>query len=306
MKPALKYIILVPLAVLAGSGARAQQEGLYTQYSFNLFDIISAYCGDGNHPSLNLRYRAQWLGLEGAPYSAQASFHTPTGHEAFAWGLRMQTEEIGARHSAEASVTGAYRLALGPKSRLAFALRAGAGNDGISVNTLQPRDAGDPVVISGAANRWAPVLGASLFFRKATWYAGLEASRLIPAEYGSESSSQRRFFSHYYLAAGKVFALNGTWTLRLNALARSLSNLQIQSEMQAAMLYRGILWLGSGYRQEQGMLFFTEWQVSPYFRIGYSFDSGIGGEIPYPPGHELFIGMQLRKKNQKTPSLRLF
>lgn len=306
MRPASKSILLVFALQLAGSLVRAQQEGLYTQYSFNLFDVISAYCGDGNHPSVNLRYRAQWLGLEGAPYSAHASFHTPTARDEFAWGIRMQTEEIGARHSAEATVTGAYRISLGQKSRLAFALRAGAANEGIAVSTLQPRDAGDPVVVSGVANRWAPVLGASLFYRRETGYVGLEASRLIPAEYGIESNSERRFFSHYTLAAAKVFSLNDSWVLRLNALARSLSNLRIQSEAQAAMLYRGIIWLGVGYRHEQGMFFFTEWQASPYFRIGYSFDSGMAGRIPYPPGHELFVGIQLRKKNQKTPSLRFF
>jgi hypothetical protein len=189
---------------------------------------------------------------------------------------------------------------------LAFALRAGAGNEGIAVSRLQPRDAGDPVVISGVSNRWAPLLGASLFYRKATWYAGVEASRLIPAEYGLETTSQRRFFSHFYLAAGKVFAFNDSWMLRLNALSRSLANLRIQNEVQTAILYRGVIWIGTGYRQEQGMLFFTEWLASPYFRMGYSFDSGIGGRIPYPPGHEVFVGILLKKKNQKSPTLRLF
>jgi type IX secretion system PorP/SprF family membrane protein len=306
MKAFTKHVVVIAACILSGSISHAQQEGMYSQYSFNLFDLISAYCGDGQHPSLNLRYRAQWLGLPGAPRSASASFHTPTAKETIAWGFRLQTEEIGARNSAEASITGAYRLSTGPNSRLAFALRAGAGNEGISLSSLHPKDEADPLVIVGVSNRWAPLLGASLFFRKATWYTGLEASRIIPSEYGIEADAKRRFFSHYYLAAAKVFSINEFWMLRLNALARSLSAMRMQVEVQAAVLYRGRFWLGSGYRQEKGMLIFTEWQASPYFRIGYSFDTGIGGRRIYPPGHEVFIGIQFRKNNQKTPSLRLF
>ncbi len=59
-----KQILLFFLLALPFCGA-AQQDWLNTQYMFNLFDINSAYAGNHRTPSIALRHRSQWLGMEG-------------------------------------------------------------------------------------------------------------------------------------------------------------------------------------------------------------------------------------------------
>jgi hypothetical protein len=55
----------------------AQQEWVFTQYSFNLYDVNAAAVGDGQQNSIALRARKQWTGIKGAPESIHASFQKP-------------------------------------------------------------------------------------------------------------------------------------------------------------------------------------------------------------------------------------
>ena len=61
----LKLILLFLL--LGGSRLVAQQLPQYTQYMYNTSTINPAYVNEDNRMDATLSYRAQWIGIDGAP-----------------------------------------------------------------------------------------------------------------------------------------------------------------------------------------------------------------------------------------------
>ena len=55
----------------------AQQEPQYTQYMYNPSQINPAYSGSMGYASVFGLYRTQWVGLDGAPKTANLGFHKP-------------------------------------------------------------------------------------------------------------------------------------------------------------------------------------------------------------------------------------
>lgn len=59
--------LVLAFIVMISCGAMAQQEPQYTQYMYNPSQINPAYSGSLGYATTFGLYRAQWIGLEGAP-----------------------------------------------------------------------------------------------------------------------------------------------------------------------------------------------------------------------------------------------
>jgi type IX secretion system PorP/SprF family membrane protein len=68
---------LFSLVVLISMSVWGQQEPQYTQYMFNPTVINPAYAGSLGYGSLFSMYRAQWIGLDGAPTTINLAYHQP-------------------------------------------------------------------------------------------------------------------------------------------------------------------------------------------------------------------------------------
>jgi len=72
-----KFVFLIVLMAMMGSGLRAQQLPLYSQYYFNPILYNPASAGSSERFEMSLIYRNQWTGLEGAPKTAMFTFGGP-------------------------------------------------------------------------------------------------------------------------------------------------------------------------------------------------------------------------------------
>ena len=75
--------------------ALAQQEPLYTQYQFNMLSINPAYAGSRDALTATALYRAQWVGIEGAPRTATVTLHSPVINQHFGAGFSLVHDAIG-------------------------------------------------------------------------------------------------------------------------------------------------------------------------------------------------------------------
>lgn len=285
-------------------GIKAQQEWLFTQHTFNLYDINAAFAGDGSHGSASFRYRNQWVGIDGAPKSVMASMHNSFRNDKLAFGIKLFREEIGAHRDAEISGSLNYKIKLSSKGKLSFAIRAGLGNQYFDVAKLRAIDFDDPRILAGSHSRWSPLLASAILYRSKKFYTGLEASRLLSYRY-INSDTESKYFQHFHFVSGYVAAVNPDWQIRTSVLIRSTSNLDLQPEIQVAALYSGKCWIGAGYRKDFGIIAYTEILLSPYFRIGYSYDIPTGALKP-AGSHEVFAGIQFKRKGGSAPSIRYF
>ena len=105
-----KILILTFITTLLSiSHTHAQQDPQYTQYMYNMIVVNPAYAGLKDGLSLNLLYRDQWSGLDGAPTTFTFSGHTPVG-EKTALGLSVIKDELGPVNETNAYADFSYRL----------------------------------------------------------------------------------------------------------------------------------------------------------------------------------------------------
>lgn len=306
MKQGSIHILLAVFLFAGGGMVHAQQEALFTQYMFNLFDVNSAVVADGRQNSAVLRIRRQWMGLEGAPSGMLASYRHPGQSGKLSWGFRLEGEEIGARRTYGASGILGKGVRLNDKQSLAFALRLGVLNDSFLSEELLARDSGDELIAQSALNEWALNTGAGIYWRSRRAWLGADLSRILGGKEGSDQDWIGRQVAHVYFTGGGVVELHENWMLRPSALLRMTAGTNPQWELQAALLYSGKLWIGGGYRQSYGIVSYAEYMVSPRWRIGYSYDFPIALPGSFGGSHELFLGMQWAGERGKSDQLRLF
>jgi len=91
----MKTIYICIALVLSSLYSFAQQDSQYTQYMYNTVNINPAYAGSRDALSIFLLHRTQWVGLDGAPVTNNASLHTPIGDSNFGVGLSFVNDRIG-------------------------------------------------------------------------------------------------------------------------------------------------------------------------------------------------------------------
>ncbi|MFZ6053396.1 PorP/SprF family type IX secretion system membrane protein [Halocola ammonii] len=298
-------LVFITLGIVISTSAGAQQEWLFTQHSFNLYDVNAAYAGNYNGLATAIRYRDQWTGLDGAPNTQQISLHCPIQRDKFGVGLQVRNESIGARNQFSAKLGFSYKIKFA-KGMLSFGLQAGALQQTMKVSELTAKDESDIYLLGGDLSSLTPTTDAALFFNTSKFYIGVQGTHIFPADLVFVDGSNARSYYHLNAVVGRVFTLSEKWKLKPFAMLRMAENVKPQAEGFASVLYDDILWIGAGYRQNFGPSFFTEWNVTKRFRVGYSFDLLTNPlEASQTGSHEIFLGynFQFRKS---APSIRYF
>ena len=91
----MKFFFIMTLTMLNTINSVAQQDAQFTQYMYNTINVNPAYAGSRGVLSVFGVYRAQWVGLEGAPTTAAASIHSSIDNSRVGLGLSISKDEIG-------------------------------------------------------------------------------------------------------------------------------------------------------------------------------------------------------------------
>ena len=117
-------IAIVVMMIGAGNLAMAQQEALYTQYMFNTLAINPAYAGSRNVASATALYRAQWVGIPGAPKTTTVTLDAPIDSKKIGLGIQVYDDEIGITKNTGAFVSYAFRIQM-DEGTLSMGLQGG-------------------------------------------------------------------------------------------------------------------------------------------------------------------------------------
>lgn len=292
-----RLAILLALSFCALTEVNAQQEWQFSQYQFNLFDYNSAYAGAFEEMSLGLRYRQMWAGFDGAPQSAHISLHTPFDGN-FSGGLKVLSEQIGGHNRTSIRASGAYGLKL-HKGRLAFALSGGIVQQNFRLDELILRQSSDPRLEQFRSSS-SPVFDFAVLYTQEQFFIGAQVENLNK---GTNDALRK----HINATAGYVIKVGDNHAIRPSVLMRVSEGAPMQAEAHAAFFWQNRIWLGAGYRYDYGLIFTTEWKITPSLRLGYSLDLASNDLQTYQSGtHELFLGYNFQLGSQKAPSIRYF
>ncbi len=297
-----KGLSCLVLFILSLNTIHAQQEWLYSQAQFNIFDLNGAYAGNYDELSIALRMRQQWVGFEGAPQSQYLSMHLPIIQN-LGGGIRILNESLGARSRQKLTTSLSFKLPL-KSGFLGFGLNAGVLRQQFLQDRIEFRDPSDASIENYSEQDMLIHFDASILWYSTKYYLGVEIQNLNEPSFKSQAIIDMQQTKHVVLIGAYVFEINDKLAIKPTTRLFLGTKSKLLMDVNLNFLLYQKIWLGAGWRKNLGYNFFTEWNVTPRFRVGYSYDynktEGFSGS------HEIFLGFHIRNRKNSANSIRYF
>jgi type IX secretion system PorP/SprF family membrane protein len=261
----------IMLTVLYGN---AQQDAMYTHYSFNTLSINPAYAGSREALTITALHRSQWVGFKGAPTSQTINLHAPVGED-MGVGLSILHDRLGPVNSTAVFADYAYKMPLSV-GRLSMGIKAGFDMINTDLSNLTAIDNGDVVMQNYSTVNLNFGLGAHYSTDK--YFIGLSSPRLLPMRYYPDNVSgyKANQVIHAYLMGGYVFDINSKLQLKPIALIKTTGTAPTQAELTAIATLDKRLEVGGMFRTGDAFGILAGFNFDNNLRIGYSFDWSYG------------------------------
>lgn len=269
--------LLVTLLMVSGSVV-AQQDAQYTQYMYNTVSVNPAYAGSRGHLSIAGLYRAQWVGLEGAPETQTLNLHTPIGYRGAGIGLSFVNDLIGPTSETYFDVDLSYTIQTSLEARLSFGLKASAHLLDVRFSELNQNSGTgpDPTLQQNIDNRFSPNVGAGVYYHTQKFYAGLSVPRFLETTHFEESSlSTAKEQMNFYFITGYVWDLNPFLKFKPTILTKVVQGAPLQVDVSANFLFNEKFVVGAGYRWDAAFSGLVGFNISDEFMIGLAYDREI-------------------------------
>ncbi|SER54113.1 PorP/SprF family type IX secretion system membrane protein [Myroides profundi] len=306
-----KRIILLGMSLL-GVGLipslYAQQDPQYTQYMYNTNMINPAYAGSRGTLNVFGMYRTQWVGLDGAPKTANVSVSTPLGESGLGLGVNFTNDRIGAMDENNISVDLAYAIDLNENYKLAFGLKGTANLLSVDYTKLNIHNPTDPVSQENIKNKFNPNIGAGLYMYSDKAYVGLSVPNFLTTDrYDDNDITTMRQKMHFYLMGGYVFDLSQDILFKPAALVKAVSGAPLQVDLTANFLFYDKFTLGGAYRWDASVSALAGFQINENLFVGYSYDFDTTTLRHYNSGsHEIFLRFELFNRRSTINAPRFF
>ncbi|WP_343488470.1 type IX secretion system membrane protein PorP/SprF [Allomuricauda sp. d1] len=281
IKQISKYKFLISLFILLAClchDSHGQQDAQYTQYMYNTVSVNPGYAGSRGHMSIAGLYRAQWVGLDGAPVTQTLNVHTPLGYRGVGAGISFVNDEIGPTSETYFDADFSYTIPTGIDGRLSFGLKASAHLLDIRFSELnQNTGTGpDPTLQQDIDNRLSPNFGAGVYYHTPNFYAGLSVPRILETTHFEESSlSTAKEQMNFYLITGYVWDVNPFLKFKPAILSKVVQGAPLQLDVSANFMFNEKFILGAAYRWDAAFSGMAGFQISDEFLIGLAYDREI-------------------------------
>ncbi|MDM1414404.1 type IX secretion system membrane protein PorP/SprF [Myroides odoratimimus] len=304
----IRNISVCMLTLLGAQQMQAQQDPQYTQYMYNTSNINPAYAGTRGNLSIFGNYRTQWVGLDGAPKTANLSVSTPLGDSGLGLGVNYMNDRIGAMDENNISVDLSYAIDVNQDYKLAFGLKATANLLNVDYTRLNIYSGKDPVAMTNIDNQFSPNIGAGLYLYSEKSYLGLSVPNfLITDRYDDNEVTTMRQKAHFYLMGGYVFELNPSLKFKPAFLAKAVSGAPLQMDLTANFLIIDKFTVGAAYRWDASVSALAGFQVNDNLFVGYSYDADTTKLANYNSGsHEIFLRFDLFNNRTRMNTPRFF
>jgi len=316
-----KLIFSALIAVGLFTSVKAQQDPAYSMYMFNGLFINPAYAGSQEVISLMGIYRHQWVGIEGAPRTANISVHSPLRRDQYGLGLVISDDKLGLSNSLNFTPSFSYRLRI-KQSRLCFGVQASFAyyNETNSSAQLANVNIADQAFQTNN-HLFVPNFGFGIYAYGKRYFVGISAPHLLPSSLGNKvgvitgKDAVAKMYNAYVFTAGYVFGKDPAIvkfrpTILVKWQQGVYKNIP-QIDISPALLFVDRLWVGVTYRTGgdfayygQAIIGFIQFKVTPQLQVGYAYDGEISGLNHYTSGtHEIMIGYDFwyNKKRFVTP-----
>ena len=303
----IKKVFLVML-LFASITFYGQQEPQYTQYMYNTSMINPAYSGSKGNTNIYFLYRAQWVGLQGAPSTVNVAMNKPVEGTNIGYGVSLLNDKIGPIDQTQFSADLSYTIFLNKDNRFAFGLKVSGNLLNIDYTKLNQYTSGELILQNNVKNRFSPNIGAGVYYYNRTGYLGLSIPMILDTKRYDDivnSTTNQRY--HVYLVGGKVFDLDDNLKFKPAFITKVVSGAPMQFDVSGNFIFSEKFTLGLGYRWTASVSAMAGFQISDKVFLGYAYDRDTNKLSNYNNGsHEFFMLFDLFGKKQKGDSPRFF
>jgi len=301
------------IALVASKDAMAQQDAMYTHYSFNTLAVNPAYAGSRDALTFTALHRSQWVSFPGAPVTQTLTIHTPISTDNVGLGLSIVNDKAGPLRHTEVNVDVAYILNVNQEDRLAFGIKGGVDFFKGDFADIMTGEEGDDVFGVNVGTKAKPNFGMGIYYYKPKFYAGISSPGLLKNSYsndeaanGIETYSQDQ---HLYLISGAVFDINFDWKFKPTTFIKLTKGAPIEADLTPTFILRDRVNLGVMYRTGDAFGLLAGFNLNEQFLLSYSFDWSLTNPTgKYNDGsHEIMLRYDfIYKHRRKIKSPRYF
>lgn len=311
-------IVLLIWVVALCTSLQAQQDAQYTQYMYNTMSVNPAYAGSRGQLSIAAMYRAQWVGLDGAPRTQTLNLHSPIRNSKLGYGISIVNDNIGNGVVQETYFDGvvSYTLDLADERKLSFGLKVG-GNL-LNLDFQQLRNFDNEPINDGAdiTNNFSPNFGFGVYYHTNRYYLGLSVPNMLETDYFDNSqrdANSVQFQSterlNFYLITGYVFDLNYNFKFKPAFLMKAVGGAPLQLDFSGTFLLNDKFSFGAAYRWDAAASALFGFQLSDQLMLGLAYDREItelGGTRFNDGSFEVFLRFELVRSFRGLVSPRFF
>ena len=301
---------IIAIALLSCTLGIAQQLPQFTQYMYNTISINPAYAGSREALSIVGLHRSQWVGFKGGPITQTLSVHTPLRNDRIGLGLSFIEDDLGPQNFTYLYGDFSYSIPTGTDGKLAFGLKAGFTQFSFDTSFRIDEDNQNDPLIFGTQDRWAPNIGAGVYWSTNRVYASLSAPRILNNDANNKNDFEALDRVSYYFTAGGVIDLTQSIKLKPAVLIKATNGAPVSYDLTGNLLFNEKLWVGGSYRineQTAAIGGIVDFQVSRQLRIGYAYEKPISEIADYTSGtHEILLMYEFKFLSSKLKSPRYF
>lgn len=288
--------------------AHAQQDPQYTQYMYNTVNVNPAYAGSRGTMSIFGLYRTQWVGLDGAPKTANVSMHTPIQNSRLGLGVSFTNDRIGAMDENNISADVSYTVDVSETFKLSFGVKATANLLNVDYTKLNIYDPNDSKFRENVENQFNPNIGAGLYLHSDKTYFGLSVPNFLETDrYDDNAISTMKQKMNFYFIGGHVFDLSPSLKFKPAFLAKAVQGAPLQVDLTANFMLNDKFVVGGAYRWDAAFSGLVGFQVNDGLFVGYTYDADNTKLRHYNSGsHEVFMRFELFNRYNRITSPRFF
>lgn len=286
----------------------SQNEPVYSHYMFNSISFNPAFTGNYDKLHLQSTYRMQWLGIDGAPRTLQASVDARI-YKQMSAGIEVLQDKIGDFSNSKLYGNYAYRININDKSRVSFGLAMG-----LEIMQFQKTELInlDPIFNNTQLNSNRFNARAGVHYSNSNFYIGLSSTSLIQQEnyfLKNKVLSNR----NYFLTTGYLLKIAEELVIYPSMLYKEDFNNASYFNFTTMFGYKSTIWAGLSVRKgfdlftntnnsfgnntSEVMGILIDYELNDLFRIGYNFDYSLSYLNQIENGsHEFSISYFLNSK----------
>lgn len=285
------------------TNAVAQQMPQYTQWMSHQFALNPAHAGIKKCIDLQTLYRAQWIGLDGAPRGGFVTASIPLNSKRRKYlsarqgmGVKFENDRIGQIGMNRFNMAYAGHFNFSKNTRLSLGVYAGILQFGFDPSTATTISA-DPAVLKDASVV-SPDASFGAWWNGLNYYFGFTLNQLIPSRWPMGNTAKQRI--HTMFNAGYRFNVSDNLTLIPGAIVKIPFTGPMVFDINLNLDIQNKVNIGLGFRRQDALIAMVGLKIKEQFTIQYSYDYTISSLRNVSSNtHEISIGFITCKPDRR-------